>query len=106
MFAGKPGTIYDGSTLKLTMDFSQDYPGKPPKCKYVFFKVLFLHVFFHIFKCFDRFEFIKLPGQGPPGGSPLFHPNIYPSGNVCLSILNEEEDWKPCITIKYTSFFA
>ena len=30
----------------------------------------------------------------------MFHPNIYPSGNVCLSILNEEEDWKPCITIK------
>eukprot|EP00483_Globobulimina_turgida_P012064 UN12086 len=32
--------------------------------------------------------------------SPLFHPNIYPSGTVCLSILNEEKGWKPCITIK------
>lgn len=31
---------------------------------------------------------------------PLFHPNVYPSGTVCLSILNEEEDWKPAITIK------
>ena len=31
---------------------------------------------------------------------PLFHPNIYPSGTVCLSILNEEEGWKPAITIK------
>ena len=30
----------------------------------------------------------------------LFHPNIYPSGTVCLSILNEEKDWKPAITIK------
>eukprot|EP01068_Selenidium_serpulae_P008213 Selendium_serpulae@DN4921_c0_g1_i2.p1 len=30
----------------------------------------------------------------------LFHPNIYPSGTVCLSILNEDEDWKPSITIK------
>lgn len=28
------------------------------------------------------------------------HPNIYPSGTVCLSILNEEEDWKPNITVK------
>ena len=28
------------------------------------------------------------------------HPNIYPSGTVCLSILNEEEDWKPHITVK------
>merc|ERR1712062_135603 len=31
---------------------------------------------------------------------PLFHPNVYPSGTVCLSILNEEKDWKPAITIK------
>lgn len=30
----------------------------------------------------------------------LFHPNVFPSGTVCLSILNEEKDWKPCITIK------
>ena len=30
----------------------------------------------------------------------LPHPNIYPSGTVCLSILNEEEDWKPSLTIK------
>jgi len=30
----------------------------------------------------------------------LPHPNIYPSGTVCLSILNEEEDWKPNITVK------
>lgn len=28
------------------------------------------------------------------------HPNIYPSGTVCLSILNEEEDWKPAIQVK------
>jgi len=31
---------------------------------------------------------------------PLFHPNVYPSGTVCLSILNEEEGWKPAITVK------
>jgi ubiquitin-conjugating enzyme E2 I len=30
----------------------------------------------------------------------LFHPNIYPSGRVCLSILDEDKDWKPAITIK------
>ena len=29
----------------------------------------------------------------------LFHPNIYPSGTVCLSILNEDEDWKPSISV-------
>jgi ubiquitin-conjugating enzyme E2 I len=31
---------------------------------------------------------------------PLFHPNVYPSGTVCLSILNEEEGWRPYITVR------
>ncbi len=31
---------------------------------------------------------------------PLFHPNVFPSGKVCLSILNQEKDWVPTITIK------
>ncbi|KAJ2382721.1 SUMO-conjugating enzyme UBC9, partial [Coemansia sp. RSA 2559] len=31
---------------------------------------------------------------------PLFHPNVFPSGTVCLSILNTDKDWKPSITIK------
>jgi ubiquitin-conjugating enzyme E2 I len=31
---------------------------------------------------------------------PLFHPNVYPSGTICLSILNEEEGWRPAITLK------
>lgn len=25
---------------------------------------------------------------------------MYPSGTICLSILNEEEGWRPAITIK------
>jgi ubiquitin-conjugating enzyme E2 I len=36
---------------------------------------------------------------------PLYHPNVYPSGTICLSILNEETEenkpgWKPSITLK------
>jgi len=30
----------------------------------------------------------------------IFHPNIYPSGTVCLSILSEDKDWKASITVK------
>ena len=30
----------------------------------------------------------------------MFHPNVYPSGTICLSILNEEEGWRPAITVK------
>jgi ubiquitin-conjugating enzyme E2 I len=64
---GKDGTIWEGGEYFLTLQFSEDYPSKPPKCQF----------------------------------SPvLFHPNIYPSGTVCLSILNEEKDWRPSITIK------
>jgi ubiquitin-conjugating enzyme E2 I len=31
---------------------------------------------------------------------PLFHPNIYPSGRVCLSLLVEDKDWKPTLSVK------
>ncbi|KAK7507933.1 hypothetical protein BaRGS_00000898 [Batillaria attramentaria] len=31
---------------------------------------------------------------------PLFHINVYPSGTVCLSLLDEEKDWRPSVSIK------
>ncbi len=40
----------------------------------------------------------KPPKVSLPAG--FFHPNIYPSGKVCLSILNEDKAWKPSITVK------
>mmetsp|Transcript_20474 Transcript_20474/g.56767 ORF Transcript_20474/g.56767 Transcript_20474/m.56767 type:complete len:160 (+) Transcript_20474:173-652(+) len=64
---GKKETDWAGGFYPLTMEFSEDYPTKPPKCKF-------------------------------PAG--FFHPNIYPSGTVCLSILNEDEAWRPSITVK------
>ena len=30
----------------------------------------------------------------------IFHPNVYPSGTVCLSILDENKDWRPSLTLK------
>ncbi|KAK6138846.1 hypothetical protein DH2020_027411 [Rehmannia glutinosa] len=56
---GKPNTDWEGGYYPLTMHFSEDYPSKPPKCKF------------------------------PQN---FFHPNVYPSGTVCLSILNEDSD--------------
>ncbi|KZV79093.1 ubiquitin-conjugating enzyme 9 [Exidia glandulosa HHB12029] len=64
---GKEKTSWEGGVFKLVMTFPEDYPAKPPKCKF---------------------------------SPPLFHPNVYPSGTVCLSILDEEKGWKPGITIK------
>ncbi|CAN1813196.1 SUMO-conjugating enzyme SCE1 [Linum perenne] len=64
---GKAGTDWEGGYFPLTLNFSEDYPSKPPKCKF------------------------------PQG---FFHPNVYPSGTVCLSILNEDSGWRPAITVK------
>lgn len=64
---GKKDTGWDQGFYPLTMEFSEDYPSKPPKCKF-------------------------------PAG--FFHPNIYPSGTVCLSILSEDDGWRPSITVK------
>ena len=38
-----------------------------------------------------------------PAGKPLFHPNVYPSGKICLNIINPDpaqSAWRPAITIK------
>eukprot|EP01102_Stenamoeba_stenopodia_P004659 TRINITY_DN14978_c0_g1_i1.p1 TRINITY_DN14978_c0_g1~~TRINITY_DN14978_c0_g1_i1.p1 ORF type:complete len:161 (-),score=8.76 TRINITY_DN14978_c0_g1_i1:79-561(-) len=64
---GKAGTSWEGGIYPLTCEFTEDYPSRPPKCRF-------------------------------PAG--FFHPNVYPSGTVCLSILAEDEDWKPAITLK------
>ncbi|WVQ84622.1 hypothetical protein IAT38_006777 [Cryptococcus sp. DSM 104549] len=64
---GKVGTNWEGGMYIVKMAFPDDFPTKPPKCK------------------FDP---------------PLFHPNVYPSGTICLSILDEEKSWKPSITVK------
>ncbi|EDP45052.1 hypothetical protein MGL_0041 [Malassezia globosa CBS 7966] len=75
---GKSNTPWEGGVYKLKMYFPEEYPSKPPKCKFT---------------------------------PPLFHPNVFPSGTVCLSILgayadflmrcsDEEKSWKPAITIK------
>ncbi|KAG0710825.1 SUMO-conjugating enzyme UBC9 [Chionoecetes opilio] len=78
---GKKGTPWESGLYRLRMIFKDDYPSTPPKCK---------------------FE------------PPLFHPQclsiryIYASelpifgstGTVCLSLLDEEKDWRPAITIK------
>lgn len=64
---GKKDTIWEGGTYTITMQFTPEYPTKPPKCKFA---------------------------------SGFYHPNVYPSGTICLSILNEEEDWRPGLKMK------
>jgi len=54
--------------------FTEDYPNKPPVCKF------------------------KMVGNT---NKPLFHPNVYPSGKICLSLLDADKAWKPSLTIKH-----
>ena len=69
---GKAGTVWEGGRYPMSMNFSEDYPSKPPECRFA----------------------------KDPQGKPLFHPNIYPSGKICLSLLDAEKAWKPALTIK------
>jgi len=67
LIPGKKGTPWENGYFPVTMEFPQEYPSRPPKC--------------------------RLPEK-------FFHPNVYPSGTICLSILNEEQGWRPGISIK------
>ena len=68
---GVENTEWYGGKFKLTMYFEDDYPAKPPRCK---------------------FE------KG------FYHPNVYPSGTICHSILTEDEGWKPIYSIEVILF--
>ncbi|KAL7979003.1 hypothetical protein Chor_015027, partial [Crotalus horridus] len=86
---GKKGTPWEGGLFKLRMLFKDDYPSSPPKCKSG--KPQGCQV--EGAQALDKQQI----GKFEP---PLFHPNVYPSGTVCLSILEEDKDWRPAITIK------
>ncbi|KAK3265596.1 SUMO-conjugating enzyme sce1 [Cymbomonas tetramitiformis] len=44
----------------------------------------------------------EYPEKPPQANFPqhFFHPNVYPSGKICLSILNEEKGWRPSLSVK------
>lgn len=93
---GKQGTDWEGGFFPLTMEFSEDYPTKPPKvCDSSYhmanhsYTQEAVKMSCHVVQC--RF---------PQG---FFHPNIYPSGTVCLSILNEVSNAKASVVVRLIS---
>jgi ubiquitin-conjugating enzyme E2 I len=102
---GKAGTAWENGMYKLWLLFPEEYPTRPPKCTHP--QTTHNHnplsptpptpqtpLFLRVLPCL---RLLIRAGKFDP---PLFHPNVYPSGTVCLSILNEDEGWKPAITIK------
>ena len=57
---GPEDTIWEGACFKLTLEFNEEYPNKPPN-------VIF--------------------------NTPIFHPNVYTDGKICLDILTNQ--WSP-----------
>ncbi|VDM55171.1 unnamed protein product [Angiostrongylus costaricensis] len=68
---GKEGTNWEGGLYRVELKFDDDYPSKPPKCRFA---------------------------------PPIFHMNIFQSGYICLSLLDENKGWKPSVTIKQLLF--
>ena len=64
---------FQDGTFKLTLEFSEEYPNKPPVVKFLS-KVG---------------QNVQLKERGSSHCSPLqmFHPNIYADGGICLDIL-------------------
>lgn len=87
-FFAKPEKASDGS-LDLTT-WKAGIPGKP--------NTLWSGGTYPITITFPT----EYPSKPPKVRFPLgfYHPNVYPSGTICLSILNEEQDWRPAITLK------
>lgn len=71
---GEKGTIWEGGLLPLTLTFTEDYATAPPAAQF----------------------------KQAPNGKPIFHPNIFPDGKVCLSLLKPKPHggWTPAHTIK------
>ena len=62
---GRPGTLWGDAVYTVYINFPEDYPFSPPKCKFA---------------------------------EPLFHPNVYSSGLICMRILDESK-WKESTTL-------
>lgn len=98
---GKDKTLWEGGLFKLDVLFPDGELGYDSF--YIKYTDLSYRVSHKASEVYDTMMHLRIKRSDKRIGKfvpPLFHPNVYPSGTVCLSILNEEEGWKPAITIK------
>lgn len=91
-FIAKPSTKRDknGDTVTDLTKWQCAIPGKPD--------TMWAGASYPLTLEFGNDYPAKPPRVAFPAG--FFHPNVYPTGKVCLSILNEDKGWKPSVSIK------
>lgn len=92
---GKAGTDWEGGVYKVIVEFTQVCFNRiSPICV-----ILFLPKPFRL--CFVLQEYPTKPPK-VKFAKPLFHPNVYPCGKLCLDIINDDSTskWTAAITLK------
>ena len=71
---GPPNSCWEGGRIPLTLSFTEDYATEPPAAQFK-----------------------------PIQGKPLFHPNVFADGKICLNVLkpaSQHGRWTPSMSIK------
>ena len=76
---GPHDTPFEDGTFKLTIEFTEEYPNKPPTVRYTYSnETLYVTPTYNHY-----YRFV----------SKMFHPNVYADGGICLDILQNR--WSP-----------
>lgn len=80
------GTDWAGGLYKVVMTFPDDYP-----MKVIYFYELYCDIIMIGDICLQPPVCKFTPV--------IYHPNVFSCGTICLSILNEQQDWRSSITV-------
>lgn len=83
---GCAGTDWEGGLFKIELIFPPDYPAVAPKGMYLFRCCAAILYF-----C-SMLSFLRCTIVTAKFNPPIFHPNVFSTGSICLSILNQ--DWR------------
>lgn len=101
MIPGKSATPWEKGLFPLELEFTEAYPSKPPECR-------FPKGFFHPnggkgLLC--SLQYYQLGHKHIQRSKLVTVCAVYPSGKVCLSIVNADKGWKPAISVKQVTLY-